>query len=149
MLGGTHGVERIYGDAVVHQFAREFQVVHSRILHREVETVGKWCSEVVVIDKIETVGEQHVFHKLRAPSVLLHVVEESVRTIARRLHQCRHSVLHAVCGAAGEGVHEAVGEEIAKLTHAEVRLKRRIDAMVEFVAYAANTDALTCVGKCL
>ena len=41
LLIGTHSVERENGDAIVHQFACQLQIIHSRILHSEVETVSQ------------------------------------------------------------------------------------------------------------
>ena len=54
-------------------------------------------------------------------------------------------MLHTVGGAAGEGVHEAVGKEIAKFTHAKPVLQVGVDTVVQFVADAAYSDALPCI----
>ena len=147
LLGGTHGVERIDGNAVVHQLAGKLQVVHARILYGEIEAVGKRCAHVVVIDEVEAVGEQHFLHELRAPAILPHIVEETIRTVAGCFHQGRHGMLDAVGGATGEGVHEAIGKEIAELAHTEVLLQRGEHAVIELVADAAHADALSGIGE--
>ena len=149
LLGGAHRVERIDGYAVVHQGTGELKVVHAGILHCEVETIGNGSAHVVVIHEIEPVGEEHVLHILRPPAVFLYVVEEVICSAACRLHKCRHSVLHTVGGAAGEGVHQAVGKEIAKFAHTEVLLQWGEDTVIELVAYATHTDALTGIRECL
>ena len=149
LLGASHRVEGIDGYAVVHQGTGELKVVHAGILHGEIETVGEGSAHVVVIHEIETVGEEHVLHVLRPPAVFLHIVEEVVGSAACCLHKCRHGVLHTVGGAAGEGVHQAVGKEIAKLSYSEVLLQRRKDTVIELVAYATHSDALTGIRECL
>lgn len=97
---GAHGVEREDCDAVVHEFAGELEVVHARILHGEVEAVGKRCAHVVVIDEVEAVGQQYVLHEAGAATVLLDVVEEVVAAVACCLHKGCHGVLYAVGSAA-------------------------------------------------
>ena len=57
LLRRAHGVERIDGYAVVHQLASELEVVHARILHGEIEAVGKGRTEVVVIHEVKAIGQ--------------------------------------------------------------------------------------------
>lgn len=149
LLGGAHGVERTYGDAVVHQLTGEFKVIHTRILHGEVETVGEGSAHVVVIHEIEAVGEQDILHELRTSAVLAHVVEEVVCAVAGSLHECRHGMLYAVCSTAGEGVHQTVGKEIAIFPDTEFLLQCGEYTMVELVADAAHAYALSRIRESL
>ena len=144
---GAHGVEWEYSNAVVHEFASELKVIHAWILNCEVEAIGKWCAHIVVIYEVETVGKKHVFHELGTPAILFDIIKEVILALACCFHKGCHGMLNTMGGAAGEGVHETVAEEITKLAYSEVLLHRLIDAMVELVANASHADALSCIGK--
>ena len=96
LLIGTHSVERVNCDAIEHQFASQLQIIHSRILHSEVETVSQRCSHIIVIYQIEAVGEQHILQIFGTATVLLYIIEEIIATFASCFHQCSHGVLHAM-----------------------------------------------------
>ena len=78
LLGAAHRVEGEDGDAVVHEGACELQAGHAGVAYGEVEAVGKGSSHVVVIDELEAVGKEYVFHVLGAAAVFLDIVEEVV-----------------------------------------------------------------------
>ena len=147
LLRGAHGVERIDGYAVIHQLTGELEVCHAGVLHREIESVGKRRTHVVVVNEIEAVGEKDILHELCAAAVFPYVGKEIVGTVAGGFHQCGHGVLNTVGCSAGESVHEAVGEEVAELADTELLLEGGINAMIEVVAYAGDTYALACVGE--
>ena len=117
-----HRVEWEHGNAVEHQFACQLQVVHSRILNSEVESVSQGRSKVIVIYQIEPVCQQHIFHKLGSATILSYVVKKVVCTIAGCFHQCCHRMLHTVGRPAGEGVHQAITDEITKFSNSEIGL---------------------------
>ena len=82
LLIGPHSVERENSDAIVHQFASQLQIIHSRILHSEVETVSQWRSHIIVIYQIEAVGEQYILQEFGTTTILLDIIEEIIATFA-------------------------------------------------------------------
>ena len=54
-------------------------------------------------------------------------------------------MLNTMGGTAGESIHESVAEEIAELTHSIFLLQSWVNAVVERIADAGDTDALSCV----
>lgn len=87
LLGGAHGVEGEDGDAVVHEGAGELKACHAWIADGEVEAVGKGRTHVVVIDEVEAVLQEHLFHEFGAATVFTDVVEEAVGAVAGCLHE--------------------------------------------------------------
>ena len=144
LLVRSHRVEWEYSDTVVHQLACELQVVHTRVLHSEVESVCQRRSEVIIVNEIEAVRKQHVFHELGSAPVFTYIVKEIIRSVTCRFHQCSHSMLHTMGGAARQGVHKSVADEITKLIHSE-RTEGWVDAAIEYIADTQHTDTLTCI----
>ncbi len=143
LLVAAHGVERIDRDAVVHQLARQLEVGHAGILHREVEAVGQGFAHVVVVDQVEAIVGQHLLHESGTSAILAHLGDEVEAAVACCLHHGGHGVLYRMAAAAGQGVDDAGVDEAAELTYAELLLEGRVDAAVEAVADTTYTDALT------
>ena len=116
-------------------------------MHGEVEAVCQWGAHIVVIDEVEAVGKQHLFHELGASAILLHIVKEVIASFAGSLHECCHGVLNAVGSAAGECVHKTVAEEVSELAHAEVLLHWLIHTVIQLVADAGHAYTLSGIGE--
>ena len=54
-------------------------------------------------------------------------------------------MLNTMGGAARQGVHQTVADEVAEFSYTEVLLQSWIDAMVEHIADTQYTDTLACI----
>ena len=86
LLVATHSVERIDSHTIIHQFASEFKVGHTRILHREIEAIGQRLSLIIVIDEIEAIVKEALFEDAGASTILTDLSDKVIATITSGFH---------------------------------------------------------------
>ena len=134
-------------DAVVEELAQQLVAGHTRVGHREVETVGQRLVAVLVIDDDEAVVGEEFLHDGGFLAVLLHVVDIVVGAVVAGLEDGGHRVLRGVGHAGADGIHGAVDDGASELGVVEVGHKVGELAVVHLVGEDEQGDALAGVAE--